>query len=121
MDRFRLRLVGNVVAMLAAVAMVAYGHYVLKEITHTFVDDRRGEAEFLSELVRDNWDGITSVPEEKKRVLLRNLSPQLAGTDVETMGFFARMFLYLLGVAFLADRAIAITKAVRSRAKRQPS
>jgi hypothetical protein len=121
MDKFRLHLVGNVVAMSAAVTMVAYGHYVLNEITQTFVEDRRSEAEFFSELVRDNWDGITSVPEEKKRVLLRNLSPEVTGVDVETMGFFARLFLYLLGAALLIGRVLAIAKAVRSRAKRLPT
>jgi hypothetical protein len=106
------QLLGSAIAILVLIAFVAYGHYAMTEVTNTFVEARKSESKFFAEMVRNNWDGIKNIPEEKKKILLENLNPELAAADIETMGLISRILIYLIGAGFIFDRLIVIGRVL---------
>jgi len=66
-------------------------------------------------MVRDNWDGIKTIQKDKKRILLENLSPEIAGTDIQVMAQISMFMIYLVGIGFIIDRLIAIVKILRHK------
>ena len=110
MKKEQKRLLGSAVAIVVLTAFVAYGHYAITEITSTFVEGRKSESKFFQKMVRDNWDGIKSISDDKKKTLLENLNPELAGADIEIMGFLCRILVYVIGAGLILDRLIAIAR-----------
>jgi hypothetical protein len=110
-----------VLVLFVLAAFLVYGHNTLRDVTRTFVDLRKSDAQYFSELLRSNWDGITSIPAERKQNLLKSLDPEIAGSDLETMGFFARFFLYLLVAALMLGRAIVIARELLGRTRASSS
>lgn len=115
MKKDQKKLLGNVIAIFVLIAFVAYGHYALTEITNGFVADRKSEAIFFSKMVRENWDGIKSIPDEKKKILLKNLDSELVGTDIRVIGQLGLVIIYLFGFALILDRLIVIGKTFWAR------
>jgi hypothetical protein len=115
MHRDHKQLLGSAAAIVALIAFVTYGHYAITELTTFFVEARKSESKFFFEMVRDNWDGIKTISDEKKKVLLENLDPVFAGADIEAMGLIARILIYLIGAGFALDRVIAIGKVLVTR------
>jgi len=103
--------------LLALLGATAYVHHAVDEITRTFIEIRVAEAKFFSKLVQDNWDGIKSVPNDKKEILMRNLDPEFAGTDLRTMRDLMLFVFYCFMGTIVIDR-IRVTyrtwKAARS-------
>ena len=63
--------------------------------------------------MKDNWDGITSITEEQKKVLLNNLDPSLAGYDVHAMSLIAFSVICVVALAAAIQCVINIIKAVK--------
>jgi len=109
------RLVGSIAAIIGLIVFVVYGHHSIKEITGIFVDGRQSVDGFFAELVRSNWDGITTISDKEKQTLLENLRPELAGADVKTMGSIATILVYAFGLGLIVDRFIAIGRILLTR------
>ena len=110
----RTKLLLNLVAILLAVAAAAYSHTAINRIAATFIEVRVADAKFFSQLVRDNWDGIKTVPDEKKKILLQNLDPSLAGTDLRLMRDLVLIFFYCIIVLFVVGRVDASLRLWKS-------
>jgi hypothetical protein len=119
MTKDQKQLLGNVIAIVLLIAFVAYGRYAVTDISNTLVGVRKSDAMFLSKMVRENWDGIKSIPEEKKKVLLKNLDPQLAGIDIRVMSQLSLIWIYLIGFGLILNRLIVIGKEFWTR-RREP-
>jgi hypothetical protein len=111
----------NCLAILLLALAAAFCHYGVNYISEMFVETRVAEVTFFSKLVRDNWDGIKSVPDEKKKVLLQNLDPVLAGFDIRAMRTIALVFLYLLYAVLILDRADALFKLWKASRQNIPA
>ena len=99
---------GLAVVVLAAAA--AYMHHAINAIADTFIEAREADARLFSNLVRDNWDGISTLSNEKKTVLVRNLDPAMAGVDIRAM----RDLMLVLVYAFISGFAIqAVISAIK--------
>ena len=106
------QLLFSISAIVLLIAFVAYGQYVVTDITNTFIESRKTETKFFAELVRNNWDGIKNIPDEKKKILLETLDPELAATDIRVMSQIIIILLYLIGAGFILDRLIVIGKVL---------
>src|SRR5262245_22545612 len=62
----RATIILNAAGLLVTLACLAWSSHTLQEIINGFVETRRVWDGHLAQLVRDNWDGITSIPDEKK-------------------------------------------------------
>ena len=105
----------NIVAILMLLGFVAYGHYAITKIANSYVENRKDEAKFLVGMVRDNWDGIKTIPPGKKKILLENLSPKYAGTDIQVMTKISLFMVYLFGAGFIFDRIVVIGRIKRRK------
>ena len=66
-------------------------------------------------MVKENWNGIKSIPDEKKRVLIDNLKPEFAGTDIRVMAEISLILVYALGVSLIFVSIGAILKIVKEK------
>jgi hypothetical protein len=106
----RTRIALNVAAILFIVGLAAYVHHLISGITETFVSVRVSEAKFFSSLIHENWDGVKTITEEKKKILLENLDPALAASDLLAMKTIMLMMVYLFMAGAIADRLFSIYK-----------
>jgi hypothetical protein len=61
------------------------GCFFINEISNVYISQEIIKNEFFSSLIKDNWEGITSISDDKKKTLLDNLSSQLAGNGINEM------------------------------------
>lgn len=96
-------------------------HYEVYEMSATFIAIRVAEVNVFAKLVRDNWDGIKSVSDEKKMILLQTLDPSLAGIEIRMMRDAIILLFYALVVSIIVDRAFAMYRLWRAMRPRQPA
>jgi hypothetical protein len=106
-------LILNAAGLVLLTAWVPFSRYCLSEIEDTFVSRRKAEVTFFHKLVKDNWDGITSITEEQKKVLLNNLDSSLAGYDVHAMTVIAFSIICVVAFALALQCVVNIIKAFR--------
>jgi hypothetical protein len=106
----RSKLLFNFLAIVFAAMAGAFVHYEVNEISNTFIDIRVAEVKVFAKLVRDNWDGIKSVSDEKKQVLLQTLDPSQAGIEIRMMRTAIIVLFYGLAGCIILDRAVAMFK-----------
>ncbi len=110
----RTKLLLNLAGILLLVAATAYVHKSVNEIANTFIEIRVTDAEFFSRLLRDNWDGIKSIPVEKRKILLQNLDPALAGSDLRLMRDLLLLVFYCFTITLGITRLVVLFKLWRS-------
>jgi len=82
---------------------------MVNDIANGFTLDRKVQVAYFAKLVRDNWDGITTVPDEKKKILLTSLRPELAGTDIYVLRTLLLVFVCaLFGVVTVLFLGMAV-------------
>ena len=109
----RLMLHGLAIVGLAAATM--FMRYEINAIADIFISGREADAQFFAKLVRDNWDGISTVSSEKKKMLVRNLDPALAGADLRAMRDLMLTIVYAFMAAFAIQTAVSAIKTWRAR------
>ena len=109
----RLMLHGLAIVGLAAATM--FMRYEINAIADIFIRGREADAQFFAKLVRDNWDGISTVSSEKKEMLVRNLDPALAGADLRAMRDLMLTIVYAFMAAFAIQTAVSAIKTWRAR------
>jgi hypothetical protein len=103
----------NLTAIVLLVGAAVYFYYGINKLSQMFTDGRKSEAQFFTQLIRDNWDGIHSIPDEKKTILIANLDPANAGSDIDPFRILLIMFaLLFFGVAIIG-RLVALYKLSR--------
>lgn len=100
----------NVVAILITMGMASYSHYAINELAAIFTEVRVADAKFFSKLIRENWEGIKTIPDEKKKVLLQNIDPALTGSDIQIMRFLMLVFMYGMFALVVLNPVTAISK-----------
>jgi|SRR5579864_6901233 len=110
----RTKLLLNLAAILLLVAATAYVHKVVNEVTNTFIEIRVTDAEFFSKLITDNWDGIKSIPIEKRKILLQNLDPALAGSDLRLMRDLILIVFYCFTITLAIERLVVLFRIWKS-------
>ena len=106
----RRKLLFNLLAILFAAMAGVFVHYEVNEISNKFIEIRVAEVKVFARLVRDNWEGIQSVSDQKKEVLLQALDPSLAGMDIRVMRAAIIILFYGLVGSIILDRAVAMFK-----------
>jgi hypothetical protein len=106
----RRKLLFNLFAILFAAMAGVFVHYEVNEITDLFIDIRVAEVKVFARLVRDNWDGIKSVSDQKKEALLQTLDPSQAGADIRVMRLAIIILFYGVVGSIVLDRAVATFK-----------
>src|SRR5271167_1016468 len=114
------KLLFNFIAIIFAAMAGIFVHYEVNELSATFIAIRVAEVNVFSKLVRDNWDGIKSVPDEKKRVLLQTLDPALAGIEIRIMRAAIIILFYALVGSIIVDRSVAMFKLWRESRRGSP-
>jgi hypothetical protein len=117
----RSKLLFNFIAIVFAAAAGIFVHYEVNEMAATFIAIRVAEVNVFAKVVRDNWDGIKSVPDEKKKVLLQTLDPALAGIEIRIMRDVIIILFYALVGSIILDRAVAMFKLWRASRSRDPA
>ena len=108
------------VIVFAAGAGIFVQHQV-NEMSSTFIAIRVAEVNVFSKVVRDNWDGIKSVSEENKKLLLQTLDPSRAGIEIRLMRAIIIILFYGLVASIILDRAVAIIKLWRQSQPKGPA
>ena len=103
----RTKLLVNFSVIVLLVAATVYVHKGVNAIADTFIELRVADARFFSNLIRDNWDGIKSVPAEKKQILLRSLDPTLAGADLRLMRDMLLLIFYCFIGTVVVERLVS--------------
>jgi len=111
----------NFIAIIFAATAGIVVHYEVNEISATFIAIRVAEVNVFAKLVRDNWDGIKSIPDEKKKILLQTLDPALAGIEIRMMRAAIIILFYALVVSIIIDRAVAMFRLWRASRPRNPA
>jgi hypothetical protein len=94
----------NLTAIVLLVGAAVYFYYGINKLSQMVTDGRKSE---------DNWDGIHSIPDEKKTILIANLDPANAGSDIDPFRILLIMFaLLFFGVAIIG-RLVALYKLSR--------
>ena len=106
----RRKLLFNFVVILLAAMAGAFVHYEVDGIAATFIDIRVAEVQVFSKLVRDNWDGIKSISDEQKKLLLQTLDPSRAGSEIRVMRTVIIVLFYGIVGSIILDRAVAMFK-----------
>jgi hypothetical protein len=106
----RRKLLFNFLAILFAAMAGGFVHYEVNQLSNTFIDIRVAEVKVFAKLVRDNWDGIKSVSDEKKQTLLQTLDPSQAGSEIRLMRTAIIVLFYGLVGSIILDRAVAMFK-----------
>ena len=117
MSATRRRLMLHGLAILVLVAAAAYMHYAINAIADAFIEIREADARFFGNLVKDNWNGISTLSSEKKEALVRNLDPVMAGADIRSMRDIMLVLMYAFVAGFVLQTvgsAIKIYKAGNS-------
>jgi hypothetical protein len=104
----RTRIALNLAAILLLVGLTAYVQRAVTDITETFASIRVSDAKFFSKLIRENWDGIRTIPDEKKKLLLENLDPALATVDLQTMRTLMLFTFYVFMGGAVVGRVVAL-------------
>lgn len=104
----RRKLLFNLLAILFAAMAGAFVHYEVNEMSNTFIDIRVAEVKVFARLIRDNWDGIKSVSDDKKEALLATLDPSIAGIEIRWMRAAIIVLFYGLVGSIILDRAVAV-------------
>ncbi len=117
----RHKLLLNFIAIILAAMAGAFVHYEVNEISSTFIAIRVAEVNVFSKLVRDNWDGIKSVSDENKKLLLQTLDPTRAGAEIRVMRAIIIIMFYGLVGCIILDRAVAMFKLWRGSRSTNPS
>ena len=115
----RATIILNAAGLLVIVGCLAWSSHTLQEIINGFAEDRRAMVAQLAKLVRENWDGITTIPDEKKTILMNNLDPSLAAADIESLGGLFHLMLYVLMGGYVLYFIERIVRAVRQRDERR--
>ena len=111
----RKRSLFGAILVILSVGFVGYCHYAVIYIADTFIEVRRGESELFSELVRENWDGIKSISDEQKELLLENLKSELVATDIRLLRQIILALIYVIGIALLIQGLVVVLKVPRSK------
>jgi hypothetical protein len=106
----RRKLLFNFLVILLAAMAGGFVHYEVDGIAATFIDIRVAEVKIFSTLVRDNWDGIKSISDEQKKMLLQTLDPSRAGIEIRVMRTVIVMLFYGIVGSIILDRAVAMFK-----------
>jgi hypothetical protein len=106
----RNKLLLNFFVILLAATAGAFVHYEVDGIAATFIDIRVAEVQVFSRLVRDNWDGIKSISDEQKKLLLQTLDPSRAGIEIRVMCTVIIVLFYGIVGSIILDRAVAMFK-----------
>jgi hypothetical protein len=106
----RRKLLFNLLAILFVATAGGFVHYEVNEISNIFIDIRVAEVKVFARLVRDNWEGIKSVSDQKKESLLQALDPSLAGMDIRVMRAAIIILFYGLVGSIILDRGVAMFK-----------
>jgi hypothetical protein len=109
-DYMRAKVLLNVIIILIAMGLAAYARNTVNEISATFTEVQVADAKFFSKLIRKNWEGIKTIPDEKKKVLLQNLDPALAAIDIRVMRTFILFLFYAIFGIVVIGRVAAIFK-----------
>ena len=116
LGRMSIRIAAVVNAALIAlfIGAAVYLCNAVDSLSATFLDVRQTEAQFFSKLIKENWEGIRTIPEEKKKVLVENLDTQLAGTDIRIFRSLLIAALVMLCSLAVFDRVVALFRLWRS-------
>ena len=106
--KFRLILHALLVPFLLVLLVIC--HLWLSEVVSDFYDMRINYASVMTDLITDNWDGITSITEEEKSNLRNNLNYMHIGVDIKILSNICFVFLYAL---FLTSILWALELTVR--------
>jgi TM2 domain-containing membrane protein YozV len=115
MNKENRQLVFNAIAILLFIAFMIYGRFAVTNIANTFIEIRKSEEKFLANLVRDNWNGIKSISEKKKQILLDNLSQDLAGADIRAMANICLVLVFALGISLILNSIMTISRIVKTK------
>jgi hypothetical protein len=105
----------HLLAIIGLAAAAAYMHHGITSIAQVFIEIREADARYFRQLIRDNWDGIATIPSEKKQVVISNLDPELAGSDVRAMRDLMLALMYAFMVALVVQTAVSAVKIWRRR------
>ncbi len=108
----------HLLAIIGLAAAAAYTHHGIASIAQLFIEDREADARFFRQLIQDNWDGIATIPSEKKQILISNLDPELAGSDVRAMRDLMLVVMYVFMATLAAQTAVSAAKIWRRRNER---
>jgi hypothetical protein len=101
-------------AMAGLAAATVIMRHEINAITDTFIESREADAHLFAKLVRDNWDGISTISSEKKEILVRNLDPALAGADLRAMRDLMLLVVYAFMAAFAIQTLVSAIKTWRA-------
>jgi len=90
------KIVGYLLLIVFLVAVTIFSQNNVYEIADVFIKLEKSDTQYFSELIKDNWQGITTIPEEKKKILLENLDPRYAAVGIETMRTICIILLYVI-------------------------
>ena len=114
MSNVRRRMLFHGLAVLVLAAAAVFLHYGINAIADVFIDARQVDARLFASLVKDNWNGISTLSNEKKEILIRNLDPAMAGADIRTRRDLMLVLMYVgVGVFVIQvlDSAVKTWKA----------
>ena len=115
------KLLFNFAVIFFAAIAGGFVHYEVNELSNTFIDIRVAEVKVFAKLVRDNWDGIKSVSDEKKEALLQTLDPTQAGFEIRMMRTAIIVLFYGLVGSIILDRAVAVFKLWKASRRAGPA
>jgi hypothetical protein len=101
-------------ALAGLAAATAFMRHEINAITDTFIEIREADAHFFVKLVKDNWEGISTVSSDKKDILMRNLDPALAGADLRAMRDLMLAVVYGFMGAFAIQTLVSAIKIWRA-------
>ena len=110
----RAKVLINIAAIAFFVGAAVFLYRGIDELAQTFIDLRKSDAQFFAKLIQDNWDGIRTIPEEKKKILVANLDPTIAGTDLSLFRRLSILFALLLCGLAVLDRIGALVRLWRA-------
>ncbi|MGB8338232.1 MAG: hypothetical protein WCD07_10995 [Burkholderiales bacterium] len=104
----------NLAAIAILVGAAAFVYHAINVLAQVHIDRRKSELQFFNRLIHDNWDGIHSIADEKKTILLANLNPAYAGSDIDEFRVLQLMFALLFFGVTIVDRLVALYKLWRA-------
>lgn len=117
----RSKLLLNLLAIIFAAIAGLYVHYEVNQLSTTFIEIRVAEVNVFAKLVRDNWNGITSVSDEQKKLLLQTLDPSRAGVEIRAMRTAIIVLFYGLVGCVIIDRAVAVFRLWKTSRRLPPA
>jgi hypothetical protein len=117
----RRKLLLNFIAIIFAAMAGALVHYEVNKISSTFIAIRVAEVNVFAKLVRDNWNGIKSVSDENKKLLLQTLDPARAGAEIRVIRAIIIIMFYGLVGCIILDRTVAMFKLWRGSRSTNPA